>query len=46
MISNQLAPMSAMASNPRLEPLLEGVQAVADDFRRELAGCPDAAVVA
>jgi hypothetical protein len=35
-----------MESNPRLEPLLDGVAAVADDFRRELDGCPDAALVA
>jgi hypothetical protein len=35
-----------MESNPRLEPLLAGVEAVATDFRRQLEGCPDAALMA
>jgi hypothetical protein len=35
-----------MESNPRLEPLLEGVEAVAAAFRRQLEGCPDAALMA
>lgn len=37
--------LTPMASDPRLEPLLEGVAAVADAFRRELDGCPDAVLV-
>lgn len=35
-----------MPSDPRREPLLDGVAAVAEAFRRELDGCPDAVLVA
>jgi hypothetical protein len=34
-----------MPTNPRLEPLLEGVAGVAEAFRGQLTGCPDAALV-